>query len=406
MQTVNPHAYIWQNHIYVYNSYICVRTTIAGHLLSIIYLMIAYIMMQQETKQKSTSITENIKESLSTEEKEENLLKEDILKNLLTPSTLEEKILYLTLLDEAIINSSDLTEEEKSLIGNNLLTTKWQLKNSLSIQKWYMPDLRLLNTVSDSIDDLIHDLNTWWAFEINNPEFIKQIATLYGKKEHILQNEVNKVKEVWKINSFFTIYNLDTQWINKHSTLILIWINEYSWGNDDLNWAINDIENAKETISKIYWIPKKNIIILVNEDANKENILKTLEKQCDDKQKTIVYYAWHWVLSDVDEKTYIMPSDGNSNIPTTLISPEDFNNAINWNNVLLIADMCHASWFINNLDNNISWVWSTKSWVTKEIINTDWARQWNFSLQFLNLLKDTNWDIEESLSILANTVNN
>ena len=86
--------------------------------------MIAYIMMQQETKQKSTSITENIKESLSTEEKEENLLKEDILKNLLTPSTLEEKILYLTLLDEAIINSSDLTEEEKSLIGNNLLTTK------------------------------------------------------------------------------------------------------------------------------------------------------------------------------------------------------------------------------------------------------------------------------------------
>ena len=251
----------------------------------------------------------------------------------------------------------------------------------------------------------------WGIFEINNPEFIEQVMLIYWSKERILSSEIVDNITLWKINSIMTVKNFDdiNSWIDENSKLVLIWIDDYiwdnndlKWDNNDLKWAINDIELAKETISKIYWIKKSNIIVLTNDDANKNSILQTLSKESENtNSKMIVYYAWHWI--NLENTSYMAPSDSDFNNKWTLISSEEFNNAIK-SNALIITDMCYAWWFINNLSDNISWVWSSKYWVAWEIQDKDWKRTWEFSFEFLNLLNS--WkNIEESLEGLANKVN-
>lgn len=272
----------------------------------------------------------------------------------------------------------------------------WKWNINIDWYNWQQINL-IRNNLEKIVQDLINDIKNKWNFEIDEKIILEKTIV-----------ELSLIK--WRINAWNSfsgnpaienIAEVTKIWndINSNSKILLIWVWDYIWENNDLDWTLKDVEYMNETLMKIYWIPKENITILTNNQASQQNILKTIveiESQTPDNQRMIIYFAWHWI-SIWAWKTYLTWSDSSFDIDiwkfnendkllyyslrwwkdidmnnfsqeariqveqyiNSLISTQEINNAI-WNQkTLFIWDNCFAWWFIKWLSNNIDWIWSS-----------------------------------------------
>lgn len=123
--------------------------------------------------------------------------------------------------------------------------------------------------------------------------------------------------------------------------LIAIGINEYLYyGN--LMYAVNDTFDISTALSKRGF----EVFLLTNSEATKDKILESLSKlasrvQPDDT--VVIYYAGHGVR--IDNKSFIVPYDGDVNLSRTLLSLEEFANylkRIKTDKLVVIFDHCYG----------------------------------------------------------------
>ena len=342
-------------------------------------------------------------------ENEENII--NIIQSF-ESNNLEDSFIKLKKLDDSIENIEDISDNLKKY----LLWFLNKLKEWIGTFRWLS---RIPSSFERGINDLLWDsLNNKWLFNIDDIKFKETLSKIIIEKERVTWE---KLFDHVDSDFLLTIEKLDES-INSNSKVVLIWINDYKYSSD-LEWTINDIDKMKKYIIKIYWIPEKNIILIKNKDATKENILKKIELSSkDSKWGTLVYYSWHWTTLNKDNITenkqgntkwlgqpvtkkikenneaYIVPvnADKNNLHINNFISAKELSDALHWK-WLVITDMCESWKFIKNLDSDINWVWATSDWLAWERYDDNYNTVWKFSYNFSQALLNNNWNINESL---------
>ena len=108
---------------------------------------------------------------------------------------------------------------------------------------------------------------------------------------------------------------LTTEDIYDNSYALIIGIDKYQ-NVQHLNYAVKDAESIQDILISTFDFPESNITLLLNEDANKQAILKAfsdLTKQAEDNDRVLIYFAGHGEtmdLSEGGEMGYLLPVDG------------------------------------------------------------------------------------------------
>lgn len=100
----------------------------------------------------------NIIEQQSDIDNKKTYEQNNILENIKKSSTLEEQLLHLTILDNAINSIDDMDENEKQKLSNDLYLVRNNVNNKLMFDKKAMPNLKLSDALIKSIDELINDI--------------------------------------------------------------------------------------------------------------------------------------------------------------------------------------------------------------------------------------------------------
>ena len=122
---------------------------------------------------------------------------------------------------------------------------------------------------------------------------------------------------------------LTTEDIYDNSYALIIGIDKYQ-NVKPLNYAVKDAESIQDILVNTFDFPEDNVKILINEDATKQNILKSfsdITKKADDKDRVLIYFAGHgdtYDLPEGGEMGYLLPVDGdNENLFVTSIAMDD-----------------------------------------------------------------------------------
>ncbi len=146
---------------------------------------------------------------------------------------------------------------------------------------------------------------------------------------------------------------------NLNKFVILIGIEDYADKYiKDLNYAIDDVENLYDTLINHNQYPKSNIFLIKEEEATRQNILKTIEtvskKAINDDSVIIIYYSGHGLT--IDELHYLLPYDTVLNNvdfspkPDTLLSIYDIQYEMrnNPSEKILFWDACRIDYMNRN----------------------------------------------------------
>ena len=101
------------------------------------------------------------------------------------------------------------------------------------------------------------------------------------------------------------------------SYALIIGIDKYQ-NVQKLNYAVDDAESIKEILNNSFHFPSDNISILINEEATKQNILKSfseITKNAKEKDRVLVFFAGHGETMDLPgggEKGYLIPVEGDA----------------------------------------------------------------------------------------------
>jgi len=112
-------------------------------------------------------------------------------------------------------------------------------------------------------------------------------------------------------------FSLETQNIYDNSWALVIGIDKYQ-NVKKLNYAVDDAESIKEILEDSFHFPSDNISILINEEATKQNILKSfseMTKNAKEKDRVLVFFAGHGETMDLPgggEKGYLIPVEGDA----------------------------------------------------------------------------------------------
>ncbi|MDO5971044.1 S8 family serine peptidase [Flavivirga aquimarina] len=141
---------------------------------------------------------------------------------------------------------------------------------------------------------------------------------------------------------------------NAHALLIGV-------GGHDIPVTVDDAKDLGELLkdSQKAAYRKENVKILVNEDANRFNVLASLENivekvKSEDDATVIVYYSGHGgiVNNGSSNEYYLLTHGANSlNRENTMVSGSEFSdliNRINAKKLLVMLDCCHASGMIED----------------------------------------------------------
>ena len=111
-------------------------------------------------------------------------------------------------------------------------------------------------------------------------------------------------------------FSIATQNIYDNSWALIIGIDKYE-SVRKLNYAVKDAESMQEILLKTFEFPFENVTLLTNEQANKQNILKSfsdITKNANANDRVIIFFAGHGETMDLPEggeMGYLLPVDGN-----------------------------------------------------------------------------------------------
>ena len=104
--------------------------------------------------------------------------------------------------------------------------------------------------------------------------------------------------------------------IYDNSYALIIGIDKYE-NVQPLNYAVKDAESIQDILVNTFDFPESNIKLLINEEANKDAILKAfsdLTKKAENNDRVLIYFAGHgetMELTEGGERGYLLPVDGN-----------------------------------------------------------------------------------------------
>ncbi len=110
-------------------------------------------------------------------------------------------------------------------------------------------------------------------------------------------------------------FSITTQNIYDNSWALIIGIDKYE-SVRKLNYAVKDAESMQEILLKTFEFPFENVTLLTNEQANKQNILKSfsdITKNANANDRVIIFFAGHGETMDLPEggeMGYLLPVDG------------------------------------------------------------------------------------------------
>ena len=111
-------------------------------------------------------------------------------------------------------------------------------------------------------------------------------------------------------------FSLETQDIYDNSWALLIGIDKYE-SVRKLNYAVKDAESMQNILLNTFGFSSEKITLLTNEQANKQNILKSfsdITKNANANDRVIIFFAGHGETMDLPEggeMGYLLPVDGN-----------------------------------------------------------------------------------------------
>ena len=112
-------------------------------------------------------------------------------------------------------------------------------------------------------------------------------------------------------------FSITTKDIYDNSWALVIGIDKYQ-NVQKLNYAVDDAESIKEILEDSFHFPSDNISILINEEATKQNILKSfseMTKNAKENDRVLVFFAGHGETMDLPgggEKGYLIPVEGDA----------------------------------------------------------------------------------------------
>jgi len=219
---------------------------------------------------------------------------------------------------------------------------------------------------------------------------------------------------------------LTTEDIYDNSYALIIGIDKYK-NVKKLNYAVDDAESIKAILEESFYFPSDNISILTNEEATKQNILKSfsyITKKAKVNDRVLIFFAGHGVTMDLPgggELGYLLPVDGdNEDLYFSSIGMDELRKIAlmsNAKHVLYLVDACYggiAAVGSRGLDskstpNYIEKITKNKSRqiITaggrgeKVIEKSEWGHS-AFSLNLSRGLKDANADLNADGYITGN----
>ncbi len=130
---------------------------------------------------------------------------------------------------------------------------------------------------------------------------------------------------------------------------LIIGISNYKYANP-LEYATNDAEAIKDILIRVYSYKEENIVVLLNENATKENILDAFNNYINNVGKDdsiIFYFAGHGNTKMGIERNagFLIPFEGNEINYNSLISWEELiriSNLIIAKHIFFILDACYS----------------------------------------------------------------
>ena len=110
---------------------------------------------------------------------------------------------------------------------------------------------------------------------------------------------------------------LTTEDIYDNSYALIIGIDKYQ-NVQPLNYAVKDAESIQDILVNTFDFPEDNVTLLKNEEATKQNILKSfseITKKAEDSDRVLIFFAGHGETMDLPEggeKGYLIPVEGDS----------------------------------------------------------------------------------------------
>ena len=121
------------------------------------------------------------------------------------------------------------------------------------------------------------------------------------------------------LSASLTAYGLalTTEDIYDNSYALIIGIDKYQ-NVQPLNYAVKDAESIQDILVNTFDFPEDNVTLLKNEEATKQNILKSfseITKKAEDSDRVLIFFAGHGETMDLPEggeKGYLIPVEGDS----------------------------------------------------------------------------------------------
>ena len=108
---------------------------------------------------------------------------------------------------------------------------------------------------------------------------------------------------------------MTTEDIYDNSYALIIGIDKYQ-NVQNLNYAVKDAESIQDILVNTFDFPEGNVTLLKNEEATKQNILKSfseITKKAEDSDRVLIFFAGHGETMDLPEggeKGYLIPVEG------------------------------------------------------------------------------------------------
>ena len=132
-----------------------------------------------------------------------------------------------------------------------------------------------------------------------------------------MKNYIIKLKLLYVFIIVTIGFSITTEDIYDNSWALIIGIDKYQ-NVQKLNYAVDDAESIKEILNNSFHFPSDNISILINEEATKQNILKSfseITKNAKANDRVLVFFAGHGETMDLPgggEKGYLIPVEGDA----------------------------------------------------------------------------------------------
>ena len=219
---------------------------------------------------------------------------------------------------------------------------------------------------------------------------------------------------------------LTTEDIYDNSYALIIGIDKYQ-NVQNLNYAVKDAESIHDILVNTFDFPEFNIKLLKNEEATKQNILKSfsdITKKADYKDRVLIYFAGHGATDDLPEggeMGYLLPVDGdNDDLFLSSIAMDDLKRISLMSkakHLLYLIDACYGGIaaigsrgldskstpnFIEKITKNKSRQIITAGGRGEEVIEkSEWGHS-AFTLNLIRGLKEGNADLNADGYITAN----